>query len=162
MSTNVNFGQNSRFKTGWIVLVNSVLIRRSIEEVFDYCSDLENELQWNPNGLVSLEALSSRPIEVGTKYVAHWKGSPPMTCEYTRIERPGVWEVYAAGKGMGAAFRGQVTGQGDETRLTVTMALRPQGLLRLLAPIIRGEFQRGEVKNLANVKAQMEGSARPH
>jgi hypothetical protein len=63
---------------------------------------------------------------------------------------------------MDAAFRGQVTGQGDETRLTVTMALRPQGLLRLLAPIIRGEFQRGEVKNLANVKAQMEGSARPH
>lgn len=143
-----------------MLLVNSVLIRRSIEEVFDYCSDLENERQWNPN-LVSLEALSSRPIVVGTKYVALWKGGPPVTCEYTRIERPGVWEVYGTGKGMNIAFRGQVTRQGDDTRLTVTMDLRPRGLLRLLAPIIKGVFQRNEVKNLANIKAKMEGSAQP-
>ena len=136
-------------------IVNSVLIQRSIEEVFDYCSDLENELQWNPD-LVSIEAMSPRPIVVGTKFVAHWKGFPPITCEYTRIERPGVWEVFSTGKGMDIAFRGQVTRQGDETRLTVTMDLRPQGLLRLVAPIIKGTFQRNEVKNLANIKAQME------
>jgi len=143
------------------LIVNSVLIRRSIEEVFDYCSDLENELQWNPNGLLSLKALSSRPIVVGTKYVATWKGSPPMTCEYTRIERPNAWEVYSAGKGMDLLFLGQVTGQGDEALLTISMDLRPRGLLRLFAPIIRGAFQRNEVKNLANIKGQMEGSTQP-
>jgi len=62
---------------------------------------------------------------------------------------------------MDLVFRGQVTGQGDETLLTITMDLRPRGLLRLVAPIIRGEFQRNEVKNLANIKAQMEGSTQP-
>jgi uncharacterized protein YndB with AHSA1/START domain len=139
-----------------IKLVNSVLIQRSVEEVFDYCSDLENELKWNPDGLLSLEALTPLPIVVGTKFLALWKGSPPMTCEYTRIERPVDWEVYASGKGMNVAFSGQVTRQGDEACLTITMDLHPRGILRLLAPVIKASFQRNEVKNLANIKAAME------
>jgi uncharacterized protein YndB with AHSA1/START domain len=139
-----------------IKLVNSVLIQRSVEEVFDYCSDLENELKWNPDGLLSLEALTPLPIVVGTKFLALWKGSPPMTCEYTRIERPVDWEVYASGKGMNVAFSGQVTRQDDEACLTITMDLHPRGILRLLAPVIKGSFQRNEVKNLANIKAALE------
>ncbi len=141
------------------LIVNSIFIQRSIEDVFEYCLDLENELQWNPN-LVSLKALSSRPIVVGTKYIANWKGGPPITCEYMSIERPNSWEVFGNGKGMDIVFRGQVTRQGNESHLTISMDLRPHGLLRLLAPIIRGEFQRNEVKNLASIKAHMESSVR--
>jgi len=145
-----------------ILLVNSVLIQRSVEEVFDYCSNLENELKWNPDGLLSLEALTPRPIVVGTKFLALWKGSPPMTCEYTYIKRPDDWGVYASGKGMDVEFSGQVTGQDDKSRLTITMKLLPRGLLQLLKPFIKGSFQRNEVKNLANIKAHMEGSVEAH
>jgi hypothetical protein len=140
-----------------IKLVNSVVIQRSVEEVFDYCFDLANELKWNPDGLLSLEELTQRPIVVGTKFLAVWKGSPPMTCEYTCINRPMDWEVYASGKGMDTAVRGEITKQGSATRLTVTMNLIPRGFLRLLTPILRSSFQRGEIKNLASVKAHMEG-----
>lgn len=139
-----------------IKLVNSILIQRSVEEVFDYCSDLEKELKWNPDGLLSLEALTPRPIVVGTKFLALWKGSPPMICEYTYINRPIEWEVYTRGKGMDVAFSGQVTQQDDEACLTITMDLYPRGILRLFAPVIKGSFQRNEVKNLANIKAAME------
>ena len=144
-----------------IRLMNSVLIQRSVEEVFDYGSDLANELKWNPDGLLSLEALTPRPIVVGTKFLAVWKGSPPMTCEYTCINRPVDWEVYASAKGMDVAFRGEVTDQANGARLTVTMTLLPRGFLRLLAPILRRSFQRGEVRNLASVKAHIEGTAKP-
>jgi hypothetical protein len=144
-----------------ILLVNSVLIQRSVEEVFDYCSNLENELKWNPDGLLSLEALTPRPIVVGTKFLALWKGSPPMTCEYLYIKRPVDWEVYASAKGMNVAFRGEVTNQGGGTHLTITMKLIPQGFLRLLSPILRRSFQRGEIKNLASIKAHMEGTVKP-
>ncbi len=144
-----------------IRLMNSVLIQRSVEEVFDYCSDLANELKWNPDGLLSLEALTPRPIVVGTKFLAVWKGSPPMTCEYKYINRPIDWEVYASAKGMDVAVRGEVTDQANGARLTVTMTLLPRGFLRLLAPILRRSFQRGEVKNLASVKANMEGTVKP-
>ncbi len=145
-----------------IKLINSILIQRPIEEVFDYCFDLANELKWNPDGLLSLEALTPRPIVVGTKFLAVWKGSPPMTCEYRYINRPVDWEVYASGKGMDAVFRGEVAKQGSATRLTVTMQLLPRGFLRLLSPILRRSFQRGELKNLASIKAHMEGSAQPN
>ena len=141
-----------------IRLVNSILIQRPVEEAFEYCFDLENELKWNPDGLLSLEALTPRPIVVGTKFLAIWKGSPPMTCEYICIERPVDWEVYASAKGMDVAFRGEVTNQGSGSRLTVTMTLIPRGFLRLLSPILKRSFQRGEVKNLASIKAHMEGT----
>jgi hypothetical protein len=146
-----------------ILLVNSVLIQRSVEEVFNYCFDLANELKWNPDGLLSLEALTPRPIVVGTKFLALWKGSPPMICEYTHIERPFNWEVYASGKGMDVAFSGEVEKQSSGTHLTVKMKLIPQGFLQLLSPILKRSFQRGEVKNLASIKAHMEGvvEARP-
>ena len=140
-----------------IKLVNSVLIQRSVEEVFDYCSDLENELKWNPDGLLSLQALTPRPLGVGTKFLALWKGSPPMTCEYTHIKRPVDWEIYASANSMDVAFRGEVTKQGSGAQLTITMILIPQGFLRLLSPVLRRSFQRGEEKNLASIKVHMEG-----
>jgi hypothetical protein len=141
--------------------VNSVSIQRSVEEVFDYCSNLENELIWNPDGLLSLEALTPKPIGVGTKFLAMWKGSPPMTCEYKVIHRPVDWEVYASAKGMDVAFRGEVTKQGSGSRLTIKMVLIPLGFLRLLSPILSRSFQRGEIKNLASIKAHMEDKAKP-
>lgn len=144
-------------KQNGIQLVNSILIQRPLEEVFDFCFDLENELKWNPDGLLSLIALTPRPIVVGTKFLALWKGSPPMTCEYRCINRPVDWEVDFGGKGMDGVMHGQVSKQGSDTLLTVTMTLIPQGFMRLLSPILRSNFQRGEVKNLANVKAHMEG-----
>jgi hypothetical protein len=144
-----------------ILLVNSILIQQSVEEVFDYCSDLENELNWNPDGLLSLDALTPRPIVVGTKFLAFWKGSPPMIFEYTYINRPIEWEVYTSGKGMDVAFRGEVEEQSSETLLTVKMKLIPQGFLRLLTPILQRSFQRGEVKNLASIKAHMENTVSP-
>jgi len=140
-----------------IKLVNSVLIQQSVEEVFDYCSDLENELKWNPDGLLSLQALTPGPVGVGTKFLASWKGSPPMTCKYTYLHRPVDWEVYASGKSMDVAFRGEVTKQGSGAQLTITMILIPQGFLRLLSPVLKRSFQRGEEKNLASIKAHMEG-----
>jgi len=85
-----------------------------------------------------------------------------MTCEYTYIKRPDDWGVYASGKGMDVEFSGQVTGQDDKSRLTITMKLLPRGLLQLLKPFIKGSFQRNEVKNLANIKAHMEGSVEAH
>jgi hypothetical protein len=141
-----------------IRLVNSISIQRPLEDVFDYCFDLENELEWNPDGLLSLELLTPRPIVVGTKFLALWKGSPPMTCEYRCINRPVDWDVYASGKGMDVDVRGHVSQQDSGTRLTVVMTLIPRGFLRLLSPILKRSFQRGEVKNLASVKAHMEGT----
>ena len=84
-----------------------------------------------------------------------------MTCEYTRIKRPVDWEIYASAKSMDVAFRGEVTKQDSGARLTITMILIPRGFLRLLSPVLRRSFQRGEEKNLASIKAHMEDTVKP-
>lgn len=56
------------------VIENSVAIRRSRSEVFDYLSDPRNELHWNPK-VQLMEKLTDGPIGVGTKFRAKWSKS---------------------------------------------------------------------------------------
>ena len=136
-------------------LVNSVDIRRPVEEVFDYVSDLQNELEWNPN-LTSIERLSSGPLGVGTRFAAKWRGSPPLTIQVTRFERPRVFEAFMAGKGMDGTFRAEFSPLGDGTHATVAMDSHLTGLMRLMSPVIGRALQRQEERNLANVKSRLE------
>lgn len=48
------------------VISNSVVIRCTAEEAFDYLSDLRNELEWNP-GMDTIEKLTDGPVGLGTK-----------------------------------------------------------------------------------------------
>ncbi len=139
-------------------LVNSVVIRRSVEDVFDYCSDLANERAWNPD-LVSLEGLGPRPIVEGTRFRTRWKGGPPTECVYKLVDKPRRWEIYASAKGMDIAFRGEVEPTDGGARLTITMTLLPRGLFRLLGPLIRRGFQNKEENNLARLRTVLEGSS---
>jgi polyketide cyclase/dehydrase/lipid transport protein len=136
-------------------LVNSVDIRRSAEDVFDYTSNLKNEMEWNPN-LISVEPPSVGPVGVGTRLTAKWRGRPPMTIEYTRFDRPRIFETVGKGKGMDAMFRAEVSTQGDGTHFTVTMDLHPKGLMRLMSPVIQMAMQRQEKRLLGNLRSRLE------
>ena len=50
------------------VISNSVEIRCTPEEAFDYLSDHRNELEWNP-GIESIGKLTDGPVGLGTKYL---------------------------------------------------------------------------------------------
>lgn len=52
------------------------VIRRPPEEVFEFCSDLRSELQWNPK-VKYIEKLTQGPAGVGTRYRARWANSGP-------------------------------------------------------------------------------------
>ena len=47
------------------VISNSVTIRCTQEEAFDYLSDNRNELEWNP-GIESIEKITDGPVGLGT------------------------------------------------------------------------------------------------
>lgn len=47
-----------------VVLENSVELRRPRAEVFDYCSDIRNEREWNPT-MRSVELLTPEPLRAG-------------------------------------------------------------------------------------------------
>jgi hypothetical protein len=142
-------------RTNMPKLVSSIDIRRSTEDVFDYTSDLKNEMEWNPN-LISVERISTGPKGVGTRFSARWRGRPPMTVEYTRIDRPRMFETLGVGKGMHATFRAEASPQGDGTHFTVTMDLHMKGLMRLMSPVTQIAMQRQEERLLRNPKSCLE------
>ena len=70
---------------------NEVEIRRSLEEVFDYSTDLTREHEWNPKTR-RVEKLTDGPIGAGTPFEATFLKGNPMTIEVVRFERPRMWE----------------------------------------------------------------------
>ena len=71
------------------VIENTGEIGRTPEDVFDYLSDMANEVAYNPD-CVSMERLTDGPVGVGTKYRAKWKQSPGaiITVRVTLIGPP--------------------------------------------------------------------------
>lgn len=138
------------------VLENAIEIARSPVEVFDYCSDLCNELEWSPGYMKEVERLTDNPIGVGTRYRAEWQQGGPNAIEYTRFERPTLWEAAADSKALGMVFLGRVEPTAAGSRLVVRMDLRPHGLARLVAPILTRVMQAQEVRNLAAIKRTLE------
>ena len=93
------------------VVENEVAIRRSPEEVFDYCTDLTREHEWNPKTR-RVEKLTGGPIGPGTRFEAEFLKGDPMTIEVVRFERPRAWETVvnpAASKPQRMASSGRVT-----------------------------------------------------
>ena len=142
------------------VLVNSIQIGAPADRVFDYCSTMENELEWNPK-VITMERLTTTPLGVGSQYRAEWPGSGKSLIEITALDRPHSWTAYATGRGLDIAFKGEVAELAQGARLTVTMDLRPKGLLKLASPLLARAMQRTEERNLANLKRTIEGREAP-
>ena len=64
-----------------MVIEHAVEIRRSPDEVFDYCTDLRREPEWNPRTR-RIEKLTDGPIGLGTRYLGEWIRGDPMTIEF--------------------------------------------------------------------------------
>lgn len=139
------------------VLVNSVDVNASPATVFDYASDLENELEWNRGRVTFIERLTPGPVGVGTRYRAKWPGSPTTEVEYQVFDRPRRWRAYSTARGLEMIFQGEVLPIPGGARVTATMDLRPKGLLRLASPLLARAMQRNEVQTLANFKRTVEG-----
>ncbi len=114
-----------------------VLIRRPVEEVFDFVADERNEPTYNPNMLVS-EKVTEGPVGAGTRFAATIRsGRRPvaMQIEYTAFDRP---RMLASTSRMAAAdFTGTLTFTSTPagTRLRWSWQARPKGAMRLLAPV---------------------------
>ena len=133
------------------------MIRRPPEDVFDYCSDLRSELQWNPR-VKYVEKLSDGPVGVGTRYRARWANSGPTTVEVVQFDRPRRWETTTRARGMSIRFRGTVTDAAQGARYTANLALDPKGLAWLLAPLALLAMRRQDQQNMHRVREALESS----
>jgi len=140
---------------GGVVIEHAVDIQRSLEEVFDYCTDLRREPEWNPRTR-QIEKLTQGPIGLGTRYQGEWIKGDPMTIELVRFERPTAWASVGRSRWLVASSQGQVSTTPGGARLVVRMELQPQGALRLLLPVLGPVMRRREDRNLHAIKAALE------
>jgi Polyketide cyclase / dehydrase and lipid transport len=137
------------------VFENSVEIHSSPEEVFDYCTDLAREHEWNPK-LRGVEKLTGDPIAAGTRFRAEFLKGDPMTIEYVDFDRPRRWESVGRSRRLDARTYGHVAAIDTGARLTMRMELRPRGMPKFLLPLLALYMHRQQQRNLGSIKALLE------
>jgi hypothetical protein len=136
------------------------VIRRPLEDVFDFCSDLRSELQWNPK-VKYVEKLTDGPVGVATRYRARWSNSGPTTVEVVGFDRPRSWETTTRARGMMIRFRGTVTDAAPGARYTASLELHPTRLAWLVAPLALLAMRRQDQHHMDRIREALESSAVP-
>jgi hypothetical protein len=140
------------------IVENTIDIRSSREDVFDYCVDLTHEPEWNPKAK-RVEKVSSGPIGLGTQYEAEFLKGNPTSIEFVRFERPAAWDSVGRSRRLDARSEGRVSALEDGARLLMRMELRPKGTLRLLLPILGRFMHKQQERNLTAIREALEGSS---
>jgi hypothetical protein len=86
---------------------------------------------------------------------------PAVISECVRFERPSVWELIGRSRALTSGWRGRVEPRGDGTHLVLRMEIQLRGLLGFAAPVLRRQMRPELERDIATIKARLEGTARP-
>ena len=139
-----------------VQIVAEVDINRSPEEVFDYCSDLSHEPEWNPMMRQSTK-LTEGPIGQGTRFSTAFVKAPAMVMEYTHYARPTTWSIAGRSSALQANGSGEVQPSAGGTHLVMRMELVPKGPLKLASSLIKRRVQPKFEEDVRHIKTRLEG-----
>ncbi|HTP11065.1 MAG TPA: SRPBCC family protein [Anaerolineae bacterium] len=136
----------------------SLVIRRSVEDVFTFVSNYQNSPRWVSGGLEHTK-ISAGPIGVGT-VIRTYGRTLGLRIEATRVVT--IYEPYSR-----YAFKSEYQQMpitttflfepiADGTRLTVVVDGEPTGLFKATAPFVLGAIQRQFEGDLSRLKALLE------
>ena len=136
----------------------SVSINRSPAEVYQFLLDGANNRLWRP-AVLEITRVPGTPDGVGAAYRQRMKGpgGRPIDGDYEITEAVPYQTIAFLVTAGPARPNGKYSlmADGAGTRVTFTLDLVTTGLTRLMDPIIAATM-RGEVANLANLKAYLE------
>jgi hypothetical protein len=142
------------------VIEAAIDIARPAEVVFGYCSDHTNEIEWNP-AMRRVAKITDEPVGAGTRYEMEFLPSLPIVAECVRFDPPASWAVTGSGNGMRSSFSGRVTPVPAGARLGLRIEIETHGLLRAALPQLRRRMPRDLARDIAIIKARLEGRAEP-
>lgn len=140
-----------------------IIIRRAIEEVFDFVADERNEPRYNPR-MLKAELISEGAVGLGARFRAELTTmgrTMPMTIEITGFDRPRRLASATHSTMMdtvGAITFDQAPGG---TRMAWSWDVRPCGVLRLMPSVVRLLGRRQERSIWGNLKRLLESEVQP-
>ena len=118
-------------------VVETVVIERPVEPVFDAAANPQTQLAWDPGTLLRVEPLTSPPLGLGARYRGRFKGMGTVEYAFAEFNRPHRF-THLARMPFGTirhVFTFEVVPEG--TRLTQEGVVEPNLPGRLLAPLMR-------------------------
>jgi hypothetical protein len=136
---------------------NTVTIRRSPRDVFNYLAAFENVPEWNP-AILETHKSSDGPVGVGATY-RQTRSAPSASEEGFQVTEFDPHRRIAIHGDLGP-FQGTLTydleALDDGTLLTNTADLEAQGVLKLAAPIVGSKVRDAVAENLQRLKQILE------
>jgi uncharacterized membrane protein len=144
-------------------VVTDTVIDRPVAEVATFAGDPSNAPRWYVN-IRSVEWRTPPPLAVGSRlaFVAQFLGRR-LAYTYEIVELvPGARLVMRTAEGpfpMETSYVWEPAGDG-RTRMTLRNRGAPAGFSRLVAPFLAAAMRRANRKDLARLKALLEGAGR--
>lgn len=130
-------------------------ILRPVEAVFDYLADPRNEPKWLP-GANSVRKTSDGEVGLGSAFVGEYRRAGRVELQLVEFERPSRVTFRARSKVVHFDDAGQLTAVEGGTRLVARMTAEPQGLMRLVAPVMGRTMRRQFAENWDHLRRALE------
>lgn len=142
----------------------SIDIERRPEDVFTYVTDWSHLPDWQESA-VAVRPASTEPVGVGSRVVVTrriGRREMPMTMEVTELDPPHSWRADGVDGPVRGHLHGTVEpiGDGDRSRLTLSLDFESHGLGKLLVPfVVRPHVKKEMPRNEARLKTLLEAGA---
>jgi carbon monoxide dehydrogenase subunit G len=111
------------------------VVGRPVEEVFDFLADIRNEMRWNPR-IVRIAQTSAGSIGAGTTFEGQYQGLGTLRTQLVEYERPRRISFRSTGARMHINGTIVLTPAGDGTDVSLHADLEPQGIFKVVAPLM--------------------------
>jgi uncharacterized protein YndB with AHSA1/START domain len=140
-----------------------IIIKRPVEEVFDFVADERNEPRYNPR-MLRAEKLSSGPVGLGSRFRAvmrSWPRPTTMTTEFRVYQRPRRLASTTRLSTMDIEGTLSFDPVPAGTRMALAWEMQPRGLLKLMSPMMTRMGRHLEQSIWTSLKRCLEGQQPP-
>ena len=137
------------------------VVRRPVQEVFDFVADERNEPRFNPR-MTRAEQLTPGPVGRGTRWgttVVAGGRRQEMVTEVTEYDPPYVLGSRTLVGGSEVTGSVSFATEGARTRMRWDWEVRPRGWMRLLGPVIARVGARQEREIWEGMRRCLEGES---
>lgn len=135
-----------------------IVIRRPVDELFDFVADERNEPRYNPR-MRDVELVTDEPVGKGSTFCARLKTggrTMPTTMELTEFDRPRRLASSTHSSMMDTVGTLIFEPVGDAARMRWSWEVQPRGALHLISPVVGLIGRRREQDIWANLKRLLE------